>query len=53
MFHTDRGKEFDNVLNTFGIQRLLSMKGCPYDNAVVKAQKLNSLDSIILYLYNS
>lgn len=42
MFHTDRGKEFDNqeiekVLNTFGIQRSLSMKGCPYDNAVAEA----------------
>lgn len=42
MFHTDRGKEFDNhlideVLDTFGIQRSLSMKGCPYDNAVAEA----------------
>ena len=42
MFHTDRGKEFDNrliseALETFGIQRSLSMKGCPYDNAVVEA----------------
>ena len=42
MFHTDRGKEFDNklisgVLETFGIQRSLSMKGCPYDNAVAEA----------------
>lgn len=42
MFHTDRGKEFDNkliseALETFGIQRLLSMKGCPYDNAVAEA----------------
>lgn len=32
MFHTDRGKEFDNkliseALETFGIQRSLSMKG--------------------------
>src|SRR5699024_5932237 len=41
MFHTDRGKEFDNyliddVLDTFGIQRSLSMKGCPYDNAVIE-----------------
>src|SRR5699024_5564271 len=39
MFHTDRGKEFDNrliddVLDTFGIKRSLNMKGCPYDNAV-------------------
>lgn len=42
MFHTDRGKEFDNkliseTLKTFGIQRSLSKKGCPYDNAVAEA----------------
>lgn len=42
MFHTDRGREFDNkliseALETFGIQRSLSMKGCPYDNAVAEA----------------
>ena len=42
MFHTDRGKEFDNILisealETFGIQRSLSMNGCPYDNAVAEA----------------
>jgi len=42
MFHTDRGKEFDNeliseALDTFRIQRSLSMKGCPYDNAVAEA----------------
>lgn len=42
MFHTDRGKEFDNkliseALETFGIQPSLSMKGCPYDNAVAEA----------------
>lgn len=42
MFHTDRGKEFDNklidsVLETFDIDRSLSMKGCPYDNAVAEA----------------
>src|SRR5699024_7431147 len=42
MFHTDRGKEFDNgliseALETFGIQSSLSMKGCPYDNAVAEA----------------
>lgn len=42
MFHTDRGKEFDSkliseALETFGIQRSLSMKGCPYDNAVAEA----------------
>ena len=42
MFHTDRGSEFknkliDEALDTFGIQRSLSMKGCPYDNAVAEA----------------
>lgn len=42
VFHTDRGKEFDNalidqLLHSFGIQRSLSMKGCPYDNAVAES----------------
>ena len=42
MFHTDRGSEFknkliDEALDTFGIKRSLSMKGCPYDNAVAEA----------------
>ncbi|PKE33738.1 IS3 family transposase [Macrococcoides caseolyticum] len=42
LFHTDRGKEFDNklideVLKTFEIERSLSTKGCPYDNAVAEA----------------
>lgn len=42
IFHTDRGKEFknkiiDDALATFDIQRSLSMKGCPYDNAVAEA----------------
>ncbi|OEL08339.1 transposase [Staphylococcus equorum] len=42
MFHTDRGKEFDNqciedALTTFGIQRSLSLKGCPYDNAIAES----------------
>lgn len=41
-FHTDRGSEFknkliDTALETFSIQRSLSMKGCPYDNAVAEA----------------
>ena len=36
---TDRGSEFDNaeidlMLEAFGIERSLSAKGCPYDNAV-------------------
>jgi len=42
MFHTDRGNEFknkliDEALETFDIHRSLSMKGCPYDNAVAEA----------------
>jgi putative transposase len=42
LFHTDRGSEFknkliDEVLDTFQIGRSLSMKGCPYDNAVAEA----------------
>lgn len=42
VFHTDRGNEFknqliDKTLETFHIKRSLSMKGCPYDNAVAEA----------------
>ena len=42
IFHTDRGNEFknkliDETLESFQIQRSLSMKGCPYDNAVAEA----------------
>lgn len=42
LFHSDRGKEFDNKLlddcfSTFNITRSLSKKGCPYDNAVAEA----------------
>lgn len=42
IFHTDRGNEFknkliDDVLKTFKIERSLSKKGCPYDNAVAEA----------------
>lgn len=42
MFHTDRGSEFKNktiesILTTFNIQRSLSKKGSPYDNAVAEA----------------
>lgn len=40
--HTDRGSEFanreiDEMLEAFGIERSLSAKGCPYDNAVVES----------------
>ena len=39
VFHTDRGSEFgnaaiDGLLEAFGVERSLSRKGCPYDNAV-------------------
>ena len=42
MFHSDRGSEFkneplDKIISTFQIKRFLSMKGCPYDNAVAEA----------------
>lgn len=42
IFHTDRGSEFknnviDGVIETFGIKRSLSKKGCPYDNAVAES----------------
>lgn len=42
MFHTDRGSEFknqliDEMLDVFHIKRSLSMKGCPYDNAVAES----------------
>ncbi len=42
LFHTDRGSEFNNTLidqalAVFGIERSLSEKGNPYDNAVAEA----------------
>lgn len=42
IFHTDRGGEFDNdlidrLLDTFHINRSLSLKGCPFDNAVAES----------------
>lgn len=42
IFHTDRGNEFknkiiDEVLITFNIDRSLSKKGCPYDNACIES----------------
>lgn len=41
LFHSDRGKEFDNqlidqVFDGFGIEKSLSRAGCPYDNAVAE-----------------
>ena len=45
VFHTDRGSEFDNakideILDIFGIERSLSRKGRPYDNAVDESTKI-------------
>lgn len=42
LFHTDWGNELknsiiDEVMDTFKINRSLSAKGCPYDNAVEEA----------------
>ena len=42
ILHTDKGNEFknkaiDQVLKNFDIERSLSKKGCPYDNAVAEA----------------
>jgi len=42
LFHTDRGSEFknkeiDDLLDTFNIDRSLSDKGCPFDNAVAES----------------
>ncbi|MEW4354987.1 IS3 family transposase [Streptococcus pneumoniae] len=42
LFHSDRGKEFDNqlideILEAFGITHSLSQAGCPYDNAVAES----------------
>ena len=42
LFHTDRGSEFKNqvieqLLEAFGIQRSLSAKGTPHDNAVMES----------------
>ncbi len=42
LFHTDRGSEFknhtiDKLLKEFNVQRSLSRKGSPYDNAVAEA----------------
>lgn len=42
IFHTDRGNESKNrtmeeLLETFGMKRSLSHKGCPCDKAVAEA----------------
>jgi transposase InsO family protein len=59
MFHTDRGSEFKNTLieealTAFNIQRSLSMKGCPYDNAVAEATfKIIKTEFVKGYHFNS
>lgn len=52
IFHTDRGREFDNktideILRVFKINRSLSKKGSPYDNAVAEsANKVMKIEFI-------
>lgn len=59
VFHTDRGNEFknrliDETLETFNINRSLSMKGCPYDNAVAEATfKVIKTEFARNYIFNS
>ncbi|BDP62212.1 transposase (plasmid) [Enterococcus faecium] len=55
IFATDRGKEFDNqaideLLTTFDINRSLSHKGCPFDNAVAEST-YKSLKVEFVYQY--
>ena len=67
VFHSDRGREYDNIkidniLEAFEIERSLSRKGNPYDNAVSEAMnkvlkvefiyqnKFESLDELKLQL---
>lgn len=69
IFHTDRGREFsnetiDDIISTFGMQRSLSKKACPYDNAVAEAtfksfktefindSNFDSLDQLQLQLFD-
>ena len=59
IFHTDRGNEFknqliNNTLETFKIERSLSMKGCPYDNAVAEATfKIVKTEFVRHYIFDS
>lgn len=59
VFHTDRGSEFknnliDETLKSFNIERSLSMKGCPYDNAVAEATfKIMKTEFINNTVFNS
>lgn len=67
IFYTDKGNEFknktiDEVISTFDIERSLSNKGCPYDNAAaeslynilktefVKGRDFESIDTLKLEL---
>ena len=54
LFHTDRrsafkNKRIDEALDTFGIERSLSAKGTPYDNAVAEAAFKTLKTEFILY----
>lgn len=59
IFHTDRGSEFknkiiDELIKTFNIQRSLSHKGCPYDNAVSEATyKIFKTEFVMNKTFNS
>lgn len=59
VFHTDRGNEFknkliDDTLKTFNISRSLSLKGCPYDNAVAEATfKVIKTEFVNNYTFNT
>lgn len=57
IFHTDRGNKFknkliDETLETFHIERSLSMKGCPYDNACIESfHSVLKKEEIYLHTY--
>ncbi len=59
LFRSDRGSEFknkslDELLNTFNIERSLSNKGNPYDNAVAEATyKVVKTEFINNYIFNT
>lgn len=59
LFHSDRGSEFknkslDELLETFNIQRSLSNKGNPYDNAVAEATyKVVKTEFINNYIFDT
>jgi transposase InsO family protein len=59
IFHTDRVNEFknnviDGIMETFDIDRSLSKKGCPYDNAVAEATfKIFKIEFVYPQIFNS